>query len=144
MPIEDDGYEVLLWVKGDSSGDITASHILGPNVTVVLATQVSKGTTGWKLYRIKLGGSGESLSNIDISIPNGWIIDDVRINPVKSEVKTYVYHRQTDQLVSILDAQHYATVYVHDESERLAKVNRETSRGLQTVKSYRTNFKYNQ
>lgn len=60
-------------------------------------------------------------------------IDDIRIQPVKSLSKTYVYDFRTRRLLAELDENHYTTFYEYDEDGKLIRVKKETERGIMTI-----------
>jgi hypothetical protein len=69
-------------------------------------------------------------------------MDDVRIQPFKSTLKTFVYDPKNLWLVAELDNQNYATFYNYDEEGTLTQVKKETVKGVQTLKTTRSNIKH--
>lgn len=69
--------------------------------------------------------------------------DDIRIQPVKSNMKTYVYDPITGKLSAILDENNYATFYEYDEEGNLIRVKKETERGINTIQETRQNIHLN-
>lgn len=59
--------------------------------------------------------------------------DDIRIHPVESNPKTYVYDPATLRLMAILDENNYATLYEYDQEGKLIRVKKETERGIMTI-----------
>lgn len=59
--------------------------------------------------------------------------DDIRIHPVESNPKTYVYDPATLRLMAILDENNYATFYEYDQEGKLIRVKKETERGIMTI-----------
>jgi hypothetical protein len=70
-----------------------------------------------------------------------WYIDDLRIQPFKSTMKTFVYDPISLWLMAELDNQNYATFYNYDEEGTLTQVKKETVNGVQTLKTTRSNIK---
>jgi hypothetical protein len=70
-----------------------------------------------------------------------WFLDDIRIQPFKSTMKTFVYDPASLWLVAELDNQNYATFYNYDEEGVLTQVKKETVNGVQTLKTTRSNLK---
>jgi hypothetical protein len=72
---------------------------------------------------------------------SGVYIDDLRIMPYDANMKSYVYDNVNFKLRAELDANNYATFYEYDQSGALARVKRETERGIITVKESRSSLK---
>lgn len=53
---------------------------------------------------------------------NPQYIDDFRMSPISSSVNSYVYDKNTDELIYILNSNNLATRYVYDKAGRLCKV----------------------
>ena len=93
--------------------------------------------------RIKIPASG---INTDLKIrvqssSNGSInIDDIRIHPDKASMKSYVYNPISYKYMAELDENNYATFYEYDEEGALARVKKETEKGVFTVKEVRKSF----
>jgi hypothetical protein len=64
----------------------------------------------------------------------GAFFDDLRIHPLHSNMKTYVYDPESRRILAILDENNYATFYKYDIDGSLMKVERETDQGRVTVK----------
>jgi hypothetical protein len=78
------------------------------------------------------------------SNPSGnFYLDDIRIQPFKSTMKTFVYNPKTLWLVAELDNQNYATFYNYDEGGTLTQVKKETVKGVQTLKTTRSHITKN-
>lgn len=65
-------------------------------------------------------------------------VDDVRIMPVKSSMQSFVYNKEA-RLSSILDDNNYAAFYGYNSQGDLIRINKETERGIMTVKEIRQN-----
>lgn len=65
--------------------------------------------------------------------------DDVRIFPEKGSMKCYVYDPKDLRFVAELDERHYATFYEYDNEGKLARVKKETERGIMTIQETRYN-----
>mgnify|MGYP003883535073 CR=1 FL=1 len=64
-------------------------------------------------------------------------LDDVRMQPFNSQMKTYVYNHDDLRLSAELDENNYATFYEYDEEGRLIRVKKETERGIMTLQESR-------
>jgi PKD repeat protein len=67
--------------------------------------------------------------------------DDIRIHPLKSNMKSYVYDPVTLRLSAELDENNYATFYQYDEEGKLVRIKKETERGIMTIKESRNSIK---
>lgn len=100
---------------------------------------------GWQ--KVELNFTTAYTGNVNIQLKvNGvstnWFMDDVRIQPFKSTLKTFVYDPKNLWLVAELDNQNYATFYNYDEEGTLTQVKKETVKGVQTLKTTRSNIKH--
>lgn len=64
-------------------------------------------------------------------------LDDVRIQPFNSQMKTFVYDQNSLKLSSELDASNFATIYEYDDEGRLLRVKKETENGIMTIQESR-------
>jgi len=64
--------------------------------------------------------------------------DDIRMHPYDSNMKTFVYHPETQQLMSELDENNYATFYEYDAEGGLIRVKKETEKGVYTIQETRS------
>ena len=64
-------------------------------------------------------------------------LDDVRMQPFNSQMKTYVYNHDDLRLSAELDENNYATFYEYDEEGRLVRIKKETERGIMTLQESR-------
>jgi hypothetical protein len=65
--------------------------------------------------------------------------DDIRIFPADGSMKCYVYDPVNLRFVAELDERHYATFYEYDGEGKLARVKKETERGIMTIQETRYN-----
>lgn len=65
--------------------------------------------------------------------------DDIRLLPEKGSMKSYVYDPADLRFVAELDERHYATFYEYDAEGKLARVKKETERGVMTIQETRNN-----
>ncbi|MFD2433825.1 hypothetical protein ACFSO9_09920 [Mesonia maritima] len=64
--------------------------------------------------------------------------DDIRIHPFNSNLKSFVYDQQTQQLMAELDENNYATFYEYDKEGGLIRIKKETERGIYTIQETRS------
>ncbi|HET6993932.1 MAG TPA: hypothetical protein VFI06_03070, partial [Chitinophagaceae bacterium] len=67
-------------------------------------------------------------------------LDDIRIHPFNSNMKSYVYDPVNLRLVSELDPNNYASFYDYDEEGTLIRAKVETRDGIKTVKETRSSL----
>lgn len=65
--------------------------------------------------------------------------DDIRVFPADGSMKCYVYDPVNLRFVAELDERHYATFYEYDGEGKLARVKKETERGIMTIQETRYN-----
>jgi hypothetical protein len=64
--------------------------------------------------------------------------DDLRIQPREANMKSFVYHPSNLRLIGELDENNYATFYEYDDEGTLARVKKETQRGIKTISETRS------
>lgn len=137
-------YHISVWVKsGDptvSNPSCTLSVNNGPLVSTTTSINNQK-IEGWQRLELDFQtiGTGTSV-NIKIQA-NGAnvLIDDMRVQPFTSGMKSYVYQTNTLWLDAELDDRNYATFYSYDSEGRLVQIKKETKDGLRTIMSNRMN-----
>jgi hypothetical protein len=84
-----------------------------------------------------------SATDIRVSFQNTGIkdtyIDDIRIHPFNSSLKSYVFDPITLRLSAELDERNFATFYEYDIEGQLSRIKKETERGVMTVQEARQN-----
>ncbi|HTN46378.1 MAG TPA: hypothetical protein VL098_08535 [Flavipsychrobacter sp.] len=122
-------YTYEVWVKR-SSGSISAPSVAYSSTTVAL-TPVSMPIDGWVLYRGTISAShGVQMT---FTFPTSQSYDDIRVYPVASNVKSYVYHPFKTYLMAILDENNYATLYEYNDRNQLVRLKKETEKGVITI-----------
>ena len=144
-PIMNGQYQLSFWLKRYSNtGIISVSAtpaLVGAGLTLgpvidgwqkVDYTFMAPSTTGTSfVLQINAGNTAQSF------------IDDIRIQPFTSAMKTYVYDPVKLWLLSELDNRNYATFYNYDEEGQVVQVKKETEKGIVTVKTSRSNIRRN-
>jgi len=67
--------------------------------------------------------------------------DDIRIEPFKSKMKSFVYDPISLKVVAILDENNYSTFYEYDMEGNLTRTKKESENGVVTLKESRSNLK---
>lgn len=65
-------------------------------------------------------------------------VDDIRIHPFNSNIKSYAYDPQSLRLVAELDENNYASFYEYDAEGQLVRVKKETLQGIKTINESRS------
>lgn len=120
-----------VWVKAAGVPQ-AIDNSLGLKVNGTAVTLKCKAVVeGWKLIEgtIDLTGftNGQDVS-IALDAP-GIYIDDLRIHPKDSQMKTYAYDDRSMRLMAELDENCMATFYEYDDEGLLVRVKKETERG---------------
>lgn len=68
-------------------------------------------------------------------------IDDVRIHPYESNMKTFVYHPTLLKVMAILDENNFASFYEYDREGKLIRIKKETVKGIMTIQESRNGIK---
>lgn len=101
---------------------------------------------GWQRIdsTFHIGSFARSITAEFVSDPHlNTYFDDWRIHPLNAVMKSFVYDPVTLRLVATLDENNYATTYEYDEEGNLARIKKETVRGIMTVKESRSHIHHN-
>jgi YD repeat-containing protein len=63
--------------------------------------------------------------------------DDIRLSPLSSGVKSYVYDADKLRLIAELDENNFATIYGYDDEGKLVLIRKETEKGIKTIQESR-------
>jgi len=125
----------IVVISRNSSNSIVSRQAGGINAS-------SSPIEGWYRLVCKFKPiTGTSSVEIIVKFNGESYLDDLRIQPTLSAMKTYVYDPILLRLVAELDDNNYATFYNYDEEGVLIQVKQETERGIFTVKTSRQNIK---
>lgn len=156
-------YIISLWVKEDKADGtvllkpefnntgVRISFVGGSAITPVMFfpnQQKNKIIDGWqRIYEEFTVPAGAQKINIELINRNDEsdgidsYFDDIRIHPINSSYKSYVYDPVNLRLMAELDERNYATLYEYDEEGQLIRVKKETEKGIKTIKETRTSVK---
>lgn len=99
---------------------------------------------GWQQWRyhfdIPIAADGNLIVQFASEVNSECYVDDIRIQPVYSELKSYVYDPLNLRLMAELDDNNYASFYEYDEEGKLARIKRETERGIYTIQESRNSL----
>lgn len=140
--LEGKSYLVSCWVyfEGKANGNVEVKQngvtISGANEHQDIVIE------GWTKIekQFTVGTTGDLKLILTSNHPTDPVyFDDIRIQPVQSSMKTYVYQPGDLKLSAELDDQNMATFYNYDEEGILVQVKKETLQGIQTLKTTRNN-----
>lgn len=135
-------YVLTFWVKNINSNNFSGyvtvanSSSSDPPTSSISTYQIE----GWR--RVEVNFKADGGTAIDINIGSGTVtsyVDDIRLQPLNSSQKTYVYDPAKLWLVAELDERDFATFYNYDEEGSLVQVKKETTNGIVTIKAARQN-----
>lgn len=137
-------YNLTVWVQADNGGT-PAVQVDNGALTVQYTPDMSKSAIeGWRRIDFKFTAPATS-SDLKITLKcldgGHAYFDDLRIQPFKSAMTSYVYDPQTHWLLAELDNRNFATFYNYDEEGSVVQVKQETEKGIFTVKTGRSNIK---
>lgn len=139
--IEGKTYLVSCWmyIERKSSGGIEVTQ----NAAVISGGNEHDNIVidGWTKMekQFTVGSTGDLKLRLISSHSDPVYFDDLRIQPVNSSMKAYVYQPGDLKLSAELDDQNMATYYNYDEEGILVQVKKETLQGVQTLKTTRNN-----
>lgn len=140
------------WVKEDcavpcTKTDYTLSNISlhtnssGPGSTIQFQ-RTGAIIEGWqKVEAVFTVPDDANLASIVINNGNGsapMFVDDLRMHPFNSNMKSFAYDSRTLRLAAELDENNYASFYEYDEEGQLVRVKKETIEGVKTIKETRS------
>lgn len=91
---------------------------------------------GWQQVEARFNSGTQA--QVQLDFPANYYVDDIRIFPVKSNMKAFVYHPFNEKLMATLDENNFATFYEYDQEGNLIRTKRETEKGIMTVSESRS------
>jgi hypothetical protein len=86
------------------------------------------GIEGWYLLEAELDLSNMTSSGmLQLNIPSGVYVDDIRFLPVSANMKSFVYDPIRFRLIAQLDENHMSTFYEYDQEGLLIRTKKETA-----------------
>jgi hypothetical protein len=96
---------------------------------------------GWQRYEC-IFDVPQNTQSIQFNIVNSGtaplFVDDIRVHPFNSNMKSFVYNPVTLRLMAEMDENNYATFYEYDDDGTLIRVKKETKEGVKTIKETRS------
>ena len=142
-PSVNEEYYFSSWVKLGANASATLTLTDGVNPIQILTSSSQQKIEGWQRLEGKFAIDATATTiTIEIEADGGTIyLDDVRVQPFISNMKTFVYDPATLWLKAELDDRNYATIYSYDEEGSLVQIKKETKDGMRTIVSNRKNVK---
>lgn len=98
---------------------------------------------GWQRFEWEFMASSLSSASLALKFANGGAnavyLDDIRIYPENSSMRSFVYDPVNFRFIAELDANNFATFYEYDDQGSLIRVKKETERGIATLQESRNN-----
>jgi hypothetical protein len=96
---------------------------------------------GWQRYEVTVDVP-ETATQMKLHLKSlsdkNIFVDDIRVQPFNSSMKSYVYNPTNMRLMAGLDENNYASFYEYDDDGTLIRVKKETERGIMTVQETRS------
>lgn len=137
-------YNLSVWVRAVAGGTPYVIIDNGSGPQTFSPDNAQSPIEGWQRIdaRFTAPSSGNTLSiKLHCHGSGTAFFDDIRVQPFKSAMTSYVYDPQTHWLLAQLDNRNFATFYNYDEEGSLVQVKQETEKGIFTVQTSRGNIK---
>ncbi len=92
----------------------------------------------WKKFEVPASTNFIEFKLVNESSNVPVFFDDIRIYPVKGNMKSFVYDPETFRLMAELDENNYATYYEYDNEGGLVRIKKETAKGIKTIQETRS------
>ncbi len=133
-----DDAEVQIDFRAGIAGANIASFTFQPSGQIIDGWQRIRGRftvpQGYENIVFKLTSNGE--------VP--VYFDDIRVYPIDSNLKSFVYDPTSLKLMAELDENNYASFYEYDNEGGLVRVKKETEKGVYTIQETRSKTKITQ
>jgi hypothetical protein len=146
-------YVASIWLRPVNISSSSVSSGYAGHVNVLMDTVMSGGPTaalltkslvaksniidGWQQYELTFKVPA-NYKKFELFLDKDYYYDDIRIYPVESNSKGFVYHPVTRKLMATLDENNYATFYEYDAEGSLIRTKKETEQGVMTVSETRS------
>ena len=143
-------YVVSVWVKAVNTANAALTDYTNASINLTLdgVAQTPSSSVrgaivdGWQRLEAIYLLPASSSADLSISVGNSddsesLYVDDVRVHPLNASFKSFVYDPVSLRLWAELDNNNYATFYEYDEQGHLARVKKETVRGIVTLQENR-------
>lgn len=150
-PVQGRKLVISAWLKADGSDcDTTASlaNVLSvgfkQNTTLLFDSALT--ATGirienWQRYEKIItvpANATQILLSLKGAPAKAVYVDDIRVQPYNSSMKSFAYDAVSLRLMAELDENNYASFYEYDNDGTLIRVKKETVKGIKTIKETRS------
>ncbi len=154
-PVANQKYILSAWISEDmlpepqstfSSSGIQISYLLNDETTYEESIFKAKGQIidGWQRieesFTVHPNAIDITVSLINSNTDINSYFDDIRIFPVSSTMKSFVYDPVNLRFVAELDENNYTTYYEYDKEGKLTRVKKETEKGIVTIQESRSHM----
>lgn len=141
-------YLFSAWVKASSyTGNHVASYSALPLTNSIgiyvygnECNFVGKIIDGWQKIEIEFTANNENTIAMYAN-GNAMYVDDIRVSPKKSTIKTFVYNPDNYKLSAVMDENNYSTFYYYDQEGKLYQKKQETEKGIVTLQESHSSVK---
>lgn len=91
---------------------------------------------GWQQAELKV--TMPQTTSYSLLLPNSAYVDDIRIMPVASNMKSFVYNPINQKIMATLDENNFASFFEYDKEGNLLRTKKETEKGIMTVSESRS------
>jgi|GEM_PF-445639 len=138
--IDGEKYLINCWQYIGLNASIPSSALLKvDNGSIVNLKAKTPNIDGWVQFEASF--TANSNSNCDMKFLTSAKLDDIRLMPMKSNMKAYVYNPVDRKLISVLDENHMATKFEYNAEGKLIRIKKETERGVLTLKESRESLR---
>lgn len=155
MPETNKDYLISAWVSEDYTEQPVTFTV--PRITIISGDNTTTNMTadfypvgyiidGWQKIEGKFTiPENDTWLSIQLKTVEGKVsyYDDIRIQPLDSNLKSFVYDIESRKLVAELDENNYASFYEYDKEGGLIRVKKETEKGIFTIQETRSSTKKN-
>ncbi|MGN6568090.1 MAG: hypothetical protein ACTHJ0_09065, partial [Flavipsychrobacter sp.] len=134
-------YVLSYWVKPVSPAANITSYTLPANTGIKVGSALtpvaftSNIIEGWQQVQATFTAGATTY----LCLPLNYYVDDIRIFPYNSDMKSFVYHPYNEKLTATLDENNFATFYEYDQEGNLVRTKKETEKGIMTISESRSN-----
>jgi hypothetical protein len=128
-------YLISLWYRPKTiSGDIQSYS--APVSGFIAKSEIIE---GWQQFEYKVTMTNDTnVLDYKISLPRNAYIDDIRIIPLESNMKSFVYNPINQKLMATLDENNFASFFEYDQEGNLVRTKKETEKGIMTISESRS------
>jgi hypothetical protein len=136
-------YMLSYWIKQATPLPNTTTYSLNDSVGVKVDTAFyamaknSNVIDGWQQEQVTFNVPANA-GSVRVLLPAHYYVDDFRIFPSVSDMKSFVYNPVNEKLMATLDENNFATLYEYDQEGNLVRVKKETEKGIMTVSESRS------